>query len=149
MARFVAPDARSWTTHITYLTPEGNKAKVGTVRKFAPGPIPHGGAVRLAYTNGSTTLGVAEGIETALAASMLHDVPVWATLTAGNLSKFVPPSTIRNVIVFGDSDENFTGQTHAYVLASRLKAEGFSVEVRLPDVIGTDWNDHVDRAVNG
>jgi putative DNA primase/helicase len=46
------------------------------------------------------------------------------------------------VIIFGDHDESFAGQSAAYGLAHRLKSEGFDVEVRLPTFLG-DWNDEL------
>jgi putative DNA primase/helicase len=149
LARFVGPDGKTFTIHQTYLDKAGNKAAVPTVRKMIPGPTPKGGAVRLFYTNGSDTLGVAEGIETALSASQLHDVPVWACLNAANLRTWEPPPTIRNIIVFGDRDGGplFTGERAAFDLAAALGSRGLNVEVRLPDIVGSDWNDHVDRPV--
>ena len=139
LAQFVSP-CRSWTTvHITYLTEEGQKARVEKVRKFHPGKIPEGGAVRLSAS--AETMGVAEGIETALAAQMLFEVPVWATLSTIGLTKWEPPQSVKHVIVFGDADEKFAGQHAAYALAYRLAVKGLNVEVRLPDEVGTDWND--------
>jgi putative DNA primase/helicase len=40
-------------------------------------------------------LGIAEGIETALSASILFNVPVWAALTEGLLQEWVPPPDVR------------------------------------------------------
>ena len=66
-------------------------------------------------------MGVAEGVETALAASLLHrGMPVWATLTTVNLMKFEPPPVCRKLIIFGDKDEKNAGQVAAYSLAQRL-----------------------------
>ena len=139
MAQFVSP-CRAWTTvHLTYLTEDGRKASVPTVRKFHPGKIPEGGAVRLAPS--AETMGVAEGIETALSAASLFELPVWATLSTIGLTKWEPPATVRNVIVFGDADEKSGGQHAAFALAYRLANKGLGVEVRLPDEIGSDWND--------
>jgi putative DNA primase/helicase len=145
IARFAAPCGKAYTCHQTYLTADGEKAAVATVRKFAPGKVPEGGAVRLFATNGSDTLGIAEGLETALAAAQLFELPVWACLTAGNLQKWKAPAHIRNVIVCADNDESFTGQQAAFGLAARLKAEGLRVEVRLPDIVGHDWADMLDQ----
>jgi putative DNA primase/helicase len=143
MAHMVGPDGAASTVHITYLTPEGEKADVPMVRKLAPGKVPDGGAVRLAATNGGDTLGIAEGIETALAAMQLFDVPVWATLNAGNLLKWEPPAHVRNVLIFGDNDAHklFTGQAAAFALAAKLAAAGVNVDVRIPDLKGHDWAD--------
>lgn len=137
-ALYAGPDRQSVTVHFTYLDDEGRKADLPKVRKLAPAPIPRGGAVRLMPS--AETMGIAEGIETALAAHQLHDVPVWAALSAGGLIKWQPPEHCRHVIVFGDHDPNFTGQSAAYSLAHRLSLEGYGVEVRVPDLAG-DWND--------
>jgi putative DNA primase/helicase len=145
IANFVAPDVSSTTIHMTYLDDVGRKAKVSTVKKVIPGKIPVGGAVRLAPS--ADTMGVAEGIETALSAAQLYDVPVWAALSAGALIKWVPPQTARNIIIFGDCDLSFTGQAVAYSLAYRLRTDGLTVEVRLPEEAGEDWNDLLMREV--
>ena len=90
-------------------------------------------------------LGIAEGIETALSASILFNVPGWAAS---------PPACCRNghrlrvttVFVFGDNDASSTGQAAAYALARRLKAKGLTVSVEIPHATGRDWNDvHVTR----
>lgn len=139
IANFVAPDMTATTVHFTFLDRDGRKADVPKVRKFYPGKIPTGGAVRLA--NSAETMGIAEGIETALSAAQMFEIPVWATLTAGALVKWQPPATTKNIIIFGDHDASFTGQHVAYGLAYRLNTEGYRVEVRLPDASECDWND--------
>jgi putative DNA primase/helicase len=106
-----------------------------------PGRVPKGGAVRLVdLADVADVLGIAEGIETALAASVLHRLPVWAALNAGALEAWCPPETIRSVFVFGDNDDGFAGQKATYALAHRLSTK-WRVEVRIPPEPGTDWND--------
>jgi len=139
IAQYVSPDTTQATYHLTYLDGKGGKADLPIQRKMVRGAIPKGGAVRLGSS--AETMGVAEGIETALSASILNDIPVWATLTAGGVVKFEPPKNVRNLIIFGDRDKSFTGQYSAYGLAFRLHAEGLNVEVRLPEDDGDDWND--------
>ena len=124
--------------HRTFLRPDGQKAPVSEARRVMPMPMPKGCAVRLMPHKGA--LGIAEGIETAVAASMIFGVPCWAALNAGNLAAWVPP-TDTSVIVFGDSDKSFAGDRAAYALAERLAREGVKVDVRLPPDRGTDWND--------
>jgi putative DNA primase/helicase len=147
MAHMVGPGGKGATVHLTYLTPEGGKADVPKVRKMAPAPVPVGGAVRLAPTRGGTTLAVAEGLETALAAMQLFGVPTWACLSADGLMKWQPPPHIRNVVIFGDNDahKTFTGQAAAYSLAGKLATAGINVEVRIPDLPGHDWLDMIER----
>jgi putative DNA primase/helicase len=142
VAKFVSADAQASTIHMTFLTPEGQKADLDPCRKLAPGSIPLGGAVRL--SNSAETMGIAEGIETALSASVLFELPVWSALTSGAMTRWEPPQHVRHVLIFADNDASFTGQSAAYQLAHRLKAEGKIVEVRLPDIIDTDWNDLID-----
>lgn len=146
MALFTAPDKSAVIIHRTYLDDEGRKAAVPVPRKLWPGKVPHGGAVRLAPS--AETMGIAEGIETALSAMQLFDVPVWAALSDWGLLKWQPPTTIKSVIVFGDHDASFAGQHAAYALAYRLKAEGRHVEVRLPALPG-DWNDELLATTGG
>jgi putative DNA primase/helicase len=128
--------------HHTYLDGVGGKARVGLVRKFMPGGLPDGCAVRLMPHR--DTLGIAEGIETALSAAQLANIPVWAALNANRLEAWTPPEGVSRVVIFGDNDENFVGQSAAYRLAARLKREqGYTVEVEIPDRAGWDWNDYL------
>lgn len=136
---FVASDRSEYTLQYTYLTADGQKADVPRKRKLAPKKIPKGGAVRL--FSAADTMGIAEGVETAIAAQRLFDVPVWSALNANNLVFWHPPEIARNIIVFGDNDKSATGQSAAWSLAHGLIAQGLNVEVRIPDEAGTDWND--------
>ena len=125
--------------HRTYLDVRGGKADVPEPRKML-GNMPVGAAIRLMPYD--RVLGIAEGIETAFAASQLFEVPVWAAMTAGLLQEWVPPSTVEMIFVFGDNDITFTGQAAAYTLAKRLKAkEGLTVILEIPPRAGQDWND--------
>lgn len=139
---FRSADLKPASYHITYLTPAGEKAQVSSPRKVMPSAEPMaGGAIHLAvYQN---TLGVAEGIETALAATQRTGIPCWACYSAGLLEQFVPPPGAQHIVIFGDNDKSFTGQASAYVLAKRLVREGFSVQVRIPEIQDTDWADEV------
>jgi len=84
-------------------------------------------------------MGLAEGVETALAAFELFGVPTWAALSAGGLEAFQPPSGLQRLQVFADNDENYVGQTAAYAVARRLARSGMTVEVAIPPAAGTDW----------
>lgn len=127
--------------HRTLLTSEGAKA-AGNCRLFMPGPIPKGAAVRLLpYED---TLGIAEGIETALSAAIMFKVPCWAALNTSLLKQWEPPADVKRVIVFADADAKFAGQAAAYELARHLSSRPdnkIDVLVKVPLKSGMDWND--------
>lgn len=100
-----------------------------------------GAAVKLAPQTDSGELGLAEGIETALSAQALYGMPVWACLTADQLSKVELPPNVRKVTIFSDNDENQTGQKAARALKDRLISDGIKVRVLTPPIAGTDFND--------
>jgi putative DNA primase/helicase len=124
--------------HRTFLL-DGHKAPVDSPRMVTPGELPPGACVRLSAP--SPRLGIAEGIETALASTALSGVPVWAALNATLLEQWVPPAEVREVVIFGDNDEGYAGQAAAYRLAARLARKRVRVEVRIPPQPGTDWAD--------
>lgn len=137
LAMVTEPDGKPVTIHRTYLTPDGGKAPVEKPRKVYSSPG-KGSAVRL--TAPSAVLGIAESIETALAASILFKVPVWSALCDAGVKNFEPPPEAERLLVFGDNDENHAGQIAAHALAARLSSR-LKVEVHIPEKPGSDWND--------
>jgi putative DNA primase/helicase len=138
LASVVDVDGKGVTLHRTWLG-EGVKAPVEEPRKLMPGDIPDGACVRLGDVQ--ECIGIAEGIETALAASHRYEMPVWAAISAGMMQKWTPPPDVAEVVIFGDNDESFTGHAAAYLLAKKLKARGLIVSVHIPAEVGTDWAD--------
>jgi putative DNA primase/helicase len=139
IALISAPDGSSAQLHRTFLGPNG-KADLQDPRATMPGSIPDGAAIRLAPHG--DTLGIAEGIETALGASALFDVPVWAAINSTMLTKWRAPEGVQRVIVFGDNDAKFGGAAAAFALAHRLVCrDGLTVDVRIPEAVDTDWAD--------
>ena len=129
------------TMHRTFLRPDGlGKAEMAAPRKLMPGALPDGACVALSdYTGGA--LGIAEGIETAMAASALFDMPVWAAINSNMLAKWWPPEGCEEVAIFGDNDPKFGGQAAAYHLAHRLAVKNIAATVHIPALAGEDWND--------
>jgi len=140
LAPVQAPDGRTLALHRIYLTPDGRKADVPEVKKLsrASGPLP-GAAVRLS-TPREGVLGVAEGIETALACRLGSAVPTWAAVSASGMAAFQWPEGVRELIVFGDHDAGGAGQRAAEKLASRATAAGLTARVLIPSAPG-DWLD--------
>ena len=132
----VLRDVQFLTYHVTYLQ-DGHKAPVDPCRKLLPGPGLKGAAVPL--WPAAEVMGIAEGIETAIAASMLFEVPVWAALNTSLLKSWRPPEIAKRVLIFGDNDKNFAGQAAAYALGHRLHG-AVDVEVHFPEQRG-DYND--------
>lgn len=142
IAMVMAPNGVPATLHRTYLTADGRKAAVDAPRRLMPGTIPEGSAIRL-FEPGPV-LGIAEGIETALAAASLFAVPVWAAVSAPMLAKWSPPTEAREIVVFGDADRQYGGQAAAFALAHRLVQlphRDLSVRVEIPATSGQDWAD--------
>lgn len=137
-----SPDGKGATLHRTYLR-DGAKAGIDSPKRVMPGSIAEGSAVRLADAPQGGVLGIAEGIETALAATEMWRLPVWAALNSGMLKRWQPPQGVRKVVVLADNDGNFTGQAAAYQLAHRLATlhEPFEVDVWVPPTDGADWSD--------
>lgn len=127
--------------HITYLA-SGEKASVPCPRKvMTPVETINGAAIRL-YPP-AATMGVAEGIETAIAAKVMGGMPVWAAANANGLRQFEPPKECTHLIVFADNDKSFTGQSAAYELARRMVKRDIRCDVWLPTE--GDWNDELVR----
>jgi len=139
IAAVTYPDGKCATLHRTYLTPDGRKADVPAAKKLMPGKPLQTSSIKLGGY--SEVLGIAEGIETALAASRRFGVPVWACVSSGLMEGWKQPADIDRVIVFGDNDPKFAGQAAAYRIAHKLACAGVHVDIQIPDVSGKDWAD--------
>lgn len=122
--------------HRTYLSNDGSKASVITQKKVL-GPWA-GCAVMLHDAPLFGPLVVAEGAETALAASIVLKAPAWATGSAGNLARLALPEHVAEVIIGADPDP--PGQRAAQEAAKRWLTEGRKVRIATPHD-GSDFND--------
>lgn len=132
--------------HKTYLTEDGWKADVPHPKKTDVGVGCNSFALRLGQPTGDS-LGVCEGIETALASMVIRPgLPVWPCHSSSILANFAVPEDLRHqvkrVIIFSDSDEmkngRRAGQEAAALLASRLRQQGIRSLIIRPARVGTD-----------
>lgn len=142
------------TLHRTYLDMNGNKSPVQDVKMLMPSAIEGaavGGAIRLFPV--AQTLGITEGIETALAVHLATGMQVWACISTSFLKQVVLPPEVERVVIWADLDKvnpktgKRPGETAALELAERLRQEGRHCEILLPqgqigpDGKGIDWCD--------
>jgi putative DNA primase/helicase len=139
LAKVASPEGQCVNLYRIFITRDGEKAAMDSPKKMMRASVPPGAAVRL-YPRGST-LGIAEGIENAIAASAMFEMPVWATLGTAFMERFVVPEGVEDLVVFADNDKNMSGQKAAYVLAHHVAMNGISVKVEIPSCVGQDWND--------
>jgi putative DNA primase/helicase len=139
LAPLVSAGGEVVAVHRTFLTDEGRKADVPAVKKLTPaaGSV-RGAAIRLQSPQDGV-LGVAEGIETAVAASMGSGVPTWSTYSGGGLASFAWPKGVRKLIVFGDADD--AGRKAATALRDRATTHGLACSILYPSTEGQDWLD--------
>ena len=126
--------------HFTRLASDG-RGKAGTEQDklLLSGHRKRDGVVRL-WPNEAVTCGlaIAEGLESALAASHLH-TPVWAAIDASNLAQFPVLAGVDALTIFADHDN--IGIIAAKACARRWHSAGREVRIRAPRVFGTDAAD--------
>jgi len=144
--------------HKTYLTLDCTKADVPVVKKLERGVGVNSFAVPLAPLRGNT-LGIAEGLESALAASMVEGMPVWSCLNGPSMAGFAVPANlldvVERVVIFADNDPKRShrgadgtvhhrraGSDYAERLAARVRAQGKRVTVIKASRVGHDMVDH-------
>lgn len=132
------------TLHRTWLAPDGHgKAPVEPPRLLLRGLAKAGGVVRLWPDEAVTTgLGIAEGIETALAAARAFQ-PVWACVDAGNLAALPVLPGVEALTVFADHDP--AGLAAADRVCAAWRAAGAEARRWLDPRPGADCNDFVNE----
>lgn len=124
--------------HRTYLDGATQKKADIKPNKMMLGNIV-GGCVKLYKAH--QKVGIAEGIESAIAAHKLFRIPVWAALSTAGMVNIQFPGHIKEVVIFTDNDE--PGLTAAKKLHERLLQQGIVVSVAIPAQIGWDFNDQL------
>jgi putative DNA primase/helicase len=93
------------------------------------------------------TLGIAEGIETALSVHDKYDVKCWSTINSGFMKRFRAPKGVTKLYIFADNDRSGTGHAAAFECArANLAAKNDVVDITVlwPDELG-DFNDLDDK----
>ena len=137
LARFSSAAGALTGVQRIYVTPNGHRAPFDP-KRLSLGPLEKGGAVRLSHFQ--HVIGIAEGVETALAATILFGVPCWATLGWARLASWEPPRLAREVHIFADNDATGAGQLAATRLKERIE-QRVKARVVVPPQADTDWND--------
>mgnify|MGYP000997885481 CR=1 FL=1 len=139
VAPLVAPDGRTVALHRTYLTADGRKAEVPSPKKLTCAAGSLAGACIPLNKPQRHRLGIAEGVETALAAWCGSGVPTVAAYSAGNLAQWRWPAGLQSLIVFADADP--VGREAADTLRARAIRADLHCEVVAPSIDGADWCD--------
>ncbi|WP_106705146.1 toprim domain-containing protein, partial [Escherichia coli] len=104
--------------------------------------LEHASSVAIRMFPPSTTLGIAEGIETALSCHQITQCNTWATLNTTFMKKFRVPRGVQRLIIFADADKNASGHAAAFECARAnllAKNDLQQVSVRWPK--SGDFND--------
>ncbi|PSW31225.1 hypothetical protein C9J21_17910 [Photobacterium phosphoreum] len=168
LAQIRSPEGRPLRIHRTYLDWNGNKLNLSSVpnlltkngynlkdisqveaKKMTPAiPLTNitGSSIQLSEA-GSVVLGVGEGLETTLAASIATGMPVNCCINAQMLSTWLPAQGTKFVFIFKDKDISNTGAICSDELRKRLEPFGIKVfdyepSLDIPDgEKGIDWAD--------
>ena len=145
LAAVTDPQGVMVALHRTYISTDGTKAPVPQPKKLScTTGLLAGASIKLhepAVIDGKVVLGVAEGIETALACYLGSGIPTWSCMNAGGVRSFDWPQGLQSLIVFADNDASGVGQAAGRDLAGRAAAAGVEVRVLVPGTVGTDWLD--------
>jgi putative DNA primase/helicase len=128
--------------HLTYLRRDGGgKATLPKEYQRECRGVIHGGAIRLAEHCPDTELIVGEGVESTFSAMQIFGLAGWSAVYAGGLKTMELPPIVRRIIIAADNDPSGVGQRNALAAYDRWTAEGRSVRIVAPPVVGDDFND--------
>ncbi|MDK9373407.1 toprim domain-containing protein [Lelliottia sp. V106_10] len=110
--------------------------------------LDHARSVAIRMFPVASTLGIAEGIETALSAHQIYNVNTWATMTANFMKKFRVPAGVKHLIIFADRDVySATGLAAAFECAhANLRAKN---DLQRVSVYWPDQDDFNNLLMNG
>ncbi len=137
LALVTTPDGSATAIEITYLDGQGRRNDAIRLSRKTVGVLPPGAAVRLDPIQ--ATLVVGEGVVTALSASELLGHHAAALLSAGNLSRWLPPKGVTRLIIAADRGR--AGEAAALGLSALASKPGIATETILPPTPHGDFND--------
>lgn len=88
-----------------------------------------------------STLGLAEGWETAFSAHILLGIPVWATLGSERFAQAAVPDRVTRLILLPDNDQPGLLGARKALVAHALA--GRTIDLLLPSRSHNDWNDQL------
>ncbi len=126
----------------TWLAKDGSAKAPVESPKMTVGPM---GKAAVKLSGAGPIIGLAEGVETALSARMLFQIPVWATLSANRLGAVELPLEVESLVIFADKGK--VGMDSALAAAEVYEGQGRAVDVIPPSVnygdAPSDFNDAV------
>ncbi|EJX4517565.1 toprim domain-containing protein, partial [Salmonella enterica] len=104
--------------------------------------LEYAGSVAIRMFPPAATLGIAEGIETALSCRQIYRCNVWSVMNTSFMEKFIAPPGVNHLVIFADNDTHGAGLAAAFKcgknnILSRNDVE--KVSIRWPDL--PDFND--------
>ena len=151
LCSIIRSNGKLWSLHRIFLL-NGNKAPVSNAKKMMT-PLSDGSEkslfIRIGKVPEHGIIGIAEGIETALACYCGIRIPTWSATSAPFMEQFTPPKNVKAVIIFADKDASGVGHTSAQKLKERLLSKGIKAFICLPKSEipvgskGIDWLDEL------
>ena len=121
--------------HRTFLDPQrSRKAQIEAPRLFLG--YPEDRTVELAKAE--PVMGIAEGIEKAMAATEIHGCPVWSAMSASRLAGVSIPEEVIHLRIF--ADRNPPGMIAAEKAAAIHARPGRTVTIEPPPTPWIDWD---------
>jgi hypothetical protein len=134
IAAVQAPDRRIIAVQQTLIDPRGDRKAQVRIPRQTVGALGWG-AVRLACA--IDVLGLAEGVEKALAGMQLFRVPCWSSLGAARMHRVWIPDHVHELHIFVDNDDAGRAAAERTAYAHRHRR----VLLRFPPEGFKDWDD--------
>ncbi|MET4877214.1 toprim domain-containing protein [Morganella morganii] len=147
----LATDAKGQPCYLHRIFLDGSRkaseAEVKPVKKMdslqAESYLLHAKSIAIRLFPVDSTLGIAEGIETALSCKQVYGINTWAAMNATFMKKFIAPLGVKTLVIFADYDiRSATGHDAAFSCArSNLNSNNDVEKVRVLWCDCGDFND--------